>query len=331
MHSKRFSPLFSVAALLPLSVAVLLSSGHASAGPASTEPVLVADINTYSEDGFRFGSVLGTIDGVSYVTLIDEEHGEELWRTDGTEAGTQLVKDIWPGSHSSYIKNSIVVDDEMYFRARTLEYGEELWKTDGTEAGTQLVKDINPGPGHSYANSFIRLGDELIFGATDGEQGTELWKTDGTEAGTQLVKDINPGEGASFASGLTLVGNEVLFSAMDDNGIELWKTDGTTAGTQMVKDINPFGSSGPDYLLEFEGLKHDDFLFSSSVLICSSFHPQRAGLNNHFSCSFSFSVAIIVEPLFYLHQQHLHSQQSFSFGAFRYCKRRHQSFGGPVE
>ena len=98
-----------------MSVAVLLSSGLANAGPASTEPVLAADINTYSEDGFRFGSVLGTIDGVSFVTLIDEEHGEELWRTDGTEAGTRLVKDIWPGSHSSYIKRSIVIDDQMYF------------------------------------------------------------------------------------------------------------------------------------------------------------------------------------------------------------------------
>ena len=49
----------------------------------------------------------GVVDvgGTAFFTANDGIHGEELWKTDGTEAGTVLVKNITPGgNYSSYIR-----------------------------------------------------------------------------------------------------------------------------------------------------------------------------------------------------------------------------------
>jgi len=125
-------------------------------------------------------------------------NGFELWKTDGTVAGTVLVKDINPPATGA---NSVPhgfteLNGALYFRATTSDVnGYRLWKTDGTTAGTVLVKDINPLDTRaiSYPVVFTRLNGALYFHADDGVNGIELWKTDGTAAGTQLLKDICPG------------------------------------------------------------------------------------------------------------------------------------------
>src|SRR5687767_4572947 len=137
-------------------VAVLLCAGAgtpASAGPAR----LLKDINTtHSRD---MGSFPGTYLRLNDVTLFratTRETGIELWRTDGTGAGTSLVKDIWPGpasgtSHRSFPSGSsqfdpVIVGDVAFFLASDGVHGWELWKSDGSEAGTSMVKEIRPGP-----------------------------------------------------------------------------------------------------------------------------------------------------------------------------------------
>ena len=165
--------------------------------------------------------------------------GTELWVTDGTDAGTRLVKDIYQGTHSSYPRNLFVFNNALYFFARTASDGVELWKSNGTSAGTIEVKDINPGGDSSYDDTyttFFANNNVLYFNANDGTHGTELWKTNGTPDGTVMVKDINAGADSSNAENLTALGTTVLFSATDaTHGTELWKTDGTTEGTVLVK------------------------------------------------------------------------------------------------
>ena len=176
-----------------------------------------------------------------------------LWKTDGTEAGTVMIKAGPP-------QNLINVAGTLFFAGDDPTNGVELWKSDGTAAGTVLVKDINPGPNGSYPGSYpaqmAAVGNTLFFVADDGVHGQELWKSDGTAAGTIMVKDINatPG-GSSGAANLTVVGTTLFFSADDGtNGVELWKTDGTPAGTVMVADINPGqNSSNPGSLTSFGG------------------------------------------------------------------------------
>ena len=119
----------------------------------------------------------------------------ELWKTDGTESGTVMVKDITPGTDPwGGPGNFIVFDNALHFVANGGS-GSELWKSDGTASGTALVKDIYPGNDNfgdvasSNPANLTEFNGALYFSATDGN-GTELWKSDGTELGTLKVKDI---------------------------------------------------------------------------------------------------------------------------------------------
>jgi ELWxxDGT repeat protein len=194
-----------------------------------------------------------------FFTANDGQHGKELWRSDGTAAGTRLVYDIHLGYPGSSPSNLTAIGDTLYFTANDGIHGSEVWKSDGTASGTDMLTDINL-KGSSYPSAFTEFGDRLFFVADDGIHGRELWLTDGTGAGTKMVTDINssPGinDGKSIASGLQVVNDRLYFSADDGrNGVELWTSDGTAAGTHMVRDINP-ASSNPAELTAV-----DDMLF----------------------------------------------------------------------
>ena len=146
-----------------------------------------------------------------------------MWKSDGTAAGTVLVKDIRPGSTGSFPRYLTAVGNTLFFQANDGVSGYELWKSDGTAAGTVLVKDIRPGYYRSNPRNLTVVGNTLFFTANDGVNGEELWKSDGTAAGTVLVGDIRPGSSSSNPRNLRVVGNNLFFSA--DNGVngeELW-------------------------------------------------------------------------------------------------------------
>ena len=84
--------------------------------------------------------------------------GFTLFKTDGTNAGTVLVKDINPTGHGN-VRDFLLFDGLIYFRATDGVNGTELWKTDGTEP----------------------------------------WITDGTETGTHMLKDCNVGAGSCMS------------------------------------------------------------------------------------------------------------------------------------
>ncbi|HBJ83588.1 MAG TPA: hypothetical protein DDZ88_06910 [Verrucomicrobiales bacterium] len=166
------------------------------------------------------------------------ENGQEVWRSDGTEAGTFILKDIVAGTLSSTPGNFAAVGPLVYFSANNLVNGSELWVTDGTGAGTRLVSDIASGSTSSSPANMTAMGGHVFFRATNGTQGIELWKSDGTSVGTVLVKDIAVGSASSTPSNLTGAGSTLFFTASTTTeGMELWKSDGTSAGTVLVKDI----------------------------------------------------------------------------------------------
>ncbi len=189
-----------------------------------------------SESGFF--TVTGT---KAFFIADDSTHGEELWVTDGTTTGTNLVKDLTPGINStSFNHYAVAYNGEAYFNISVGTKG-SLWKTDGTAAGTIKIADVD-WAGHSKV-----YNGKLYFSGIDNNnaQGQELWVTDGTTAGTKLIKDIWPGKATGF-SGNFLELNSKLYFIGDDSvhGKEIWMTDGTTAGTIMLKDINPGTADG---------------------------------------------------------------------------------------
>ncbi|MBK7001377.1 MAG: DUF4347 domain-containing protein [Rhodoferax sp.] len=177
----------------------------------------------------------------------DSTSGNELWISDGTTAGTKLLKDIYPGTSGS-IPNGFFSfgqgnwpgSGKVMFQANDGTNGQELWITDGTTAGTQMLVGINQGFNKSSPTGFTAIGNgKVIFQADNGTEGTELWVTDGTAAGTMRIENINTGSSSSFPSGFTSLGNgQAVFYANDSStGQELWVTDGTAAGTTRVADI----------------------------------------------------------------------------------------------
>ena len=242
--------------------------------------VLVKDIYPGFFDGNPNGSTpnhLTNLDGTLFFVAEDGLHGEELWKSDGTEAGTVLVKDIVPGFFESFPNHLTAVNGVLFFQAFDFFHGHEFWKSDGTEEGTVLVKDIFFAlPQSSEVDELKDINGTLYFEANDGIHGKEPWLSKGTEISTQILKDIIPGSDASFpreftffndqavvmtnsglwttdgseagtsliksigARNLTAVNNTLFFRAGDSiHGVELWKSDGTEAGTILVKDIRP--------------------------------------------------------------------------------------------
>jgi trimeric autotransporter adhesin len=200
--------------------------------------IKVKDINVGAANSLDGSEAPVAVGNISYFTASDGTTGYELWKTDGTTAGTVLVKDINSGAGDSYPSNMTNVAGILFFTADDGANGLELWKSNGTAMGTALVKNIKAGANGSYPSNFLRVDNKLFFVADDGVNGSELWKTDGTTAGTILVKDIYTGMEDSHPKNLTNANGTIFFTATDaTNGDELWKTNGTTAGTILVQDI----------------------------------------------------------------------------------------------
>ena len=206
---------------------------------------MVKDINPGDEDGFFRGiEEMYSISSILYFVATDGIHGEELWKSDGTEKGTVMVKDI-----DEYDSNPLSLSslgNVLFFTAYTELYGYELWKSDGTEEGTVMIKDIAEGGSNSLGSDYelTPMGDNIYFVADDGYYGSELWKSDGTSEGTVMVRDIRSGSSGSFPSNLFVIGETLYFTANDGtSGVELWKSDGTSVGTVLVKDIRTGSSS----------------------------------------------------------------------------------------
>jgi len=158
----------------------------------------------------------------------------QLWKTDGTNAGTTLLAEqALMGKEVDDILGKF--GDSVIFSTQSL-LAAELWISDGSDEGTKFFKLIYPG---ALAGSFQVLGKAFYFVAGDLSHGTELWKSDGTNNGTFLLKDILPGDKGSFPQYLTKHQDELFFVVGENaNGKDaLWKTDGTAEGTMQIKQI----------------------------------------------------------------------------------------------
>ncbi len=197
-----------------------------------------------------------------------------VWSSDGTVAGTSIVKTLanLPYYSSSFNPSSddlhpTVVSGRAYFFADGT-----LCKTDGTAAGTTEMPWTGSGQPYPLAGNLATFacptaggfcGAYLIssngtgslissafsYGRLVGVIGSTvlytyssaLWAASATPGSEVLLKNFPGGFGYNASAALP---NALVFSANDGvNGTELWRTDGTPSGTALVSNLSSGSSS----------------------------------------------------------------------------------------
>lgn len=194
-----------------------------------------------------FGCAAELAGNLYFVGEASSADGPELFRSDGTPAGTVAVTDLSDAGDDAFemcVENDgddiLTLNGQVLFQAHLNDStGMELLRSNGVDP-PQLVADINPGPDDSRIRHMTRVGDRAVFVAFNPVHGFEPWVTDGTAQGTRLLMDITPGPVSSNAANFVTVGAQAFFVASSPAaGRELWVTDGTPAGTRMVIDLYP--------------------------------------------------------------------------------------------
>ena len=175
--------------------------------------------------------------------------GNELWRTDGTLAGTTRIADIVPGpGHSTPQALAVIAPGEVMFSADTAT-GREPWRSLGFALGTfpianialEVTQSANPA-------EVVDAAGRLFFRAWDGTVET-LWTSDGTAAGTHAVVPAGPNQPLSIDSVVGL-GDRVFFRGRTAaSGSEVMVTDGTAAGTHAIDTWPGPDSSNPSVMI----------------------------------------------------------------------------------
>jgi ELWxxDGT repeat protein len=186
-----------------------------------------------SPDSFK--TALTRVNDLHFFTICGLDSGCELWRSDGTVAGTKRMAMVIPPDEvndGSKLAELTPAGDGLFFAA--CEVGEEcdLWWSDGTEAGTVPVTHFDPSPydpDDEWEGPRLAAVNGTVFFRhcqPDRNRHCDLWRSDRTLAGTVQVSDVN------LAGALTRFGDLIFFtggSASPD--LSIWRSDGTTAGT----------------------------------------------------------------------------------------------------
>jgi ELWxxDGT repeat protein len=163
--------------------------------------------------------------------------GRELWVSNGTSAGTVLLKDHMPGTGDGIGVSGGPIEFVFgngtfaVYLAQDQLLGPSLWATNGSLAGTRHLVSF---PEYGVPSPTGYLGNRILFGRN---RERELWVTNGTAAGTvklktfgdRAIQNISRIQGMNYA--LLSVYTPLL-------GQELWITDGTAAGTRLLRNIN---------------------------------------------------------------------------------------------
>ena len=170
----------------------------------------------------------------------------EIWKSDGTKAGTKRVVDVRRGVNSSdpdWLTN--VQDKWLYFSAQVFDgRGRELWRTDGSEPGTLQVAEIYPGSNNSSPSGaksrrhYVVNGDYVYFVAISFKLGRELFAIK-TSRATSYQEGIGCGAKPTLAATFPKLGSTVTASG----------TRGPAAGTTAILAVGlpalaPFNMGG---------------------------------------------------------------------------------------
>lgn len=246
-------------------------------------------------------SVFGTLSSNLLFTFHDTALGESLWKTDGTSAGTILLKDQNGNTNGSSVTLPLKVGNLLYFSGNDGLSGQNLWKTDGTTSGTVLVKDIRtdclehyPGTTNSIQN-LTEINNKVVFTAyhtscidcyPNNGQLQKLFTSDGTSAGTSIINEYPKGAFFKFK-------NYLYFASTNNQNIQ--RTNGIISESWPTIKISPFSNFYTNYIqfindkMYFNGYLNNvggvirtDGTEAGSILMPTGFSMPLFNTNNKF-------------------------------------------------
>jgi ELWxxDGT repeat protein len=189
-----------------------------------------------SEGALRSSSTALTIGSRAVFGHRPDVSGREPWVTDGTAAGTMLLRQLDPDEGDSFSGTFIAGHDgAAYF----CDYADGvLWRTDGTPDGTLPVTSVAP---CEWLSESVSLEGVTLFdvcwrescGPVGGNcKRCRLWRTDGTEPGTLPLLPAPARSGSNPESLTPITGGLAFWVPFDDSGgFGVYRTNGTPVGT----------------------------------------------------------------------------------------------------
>jgi ELWxxDGT repeat protein len=199
--------------------------------------IMVSDIAPGSASSvFVSSNRIFVIGNFMYFQAWNSTTGSEFYISDGTSAGTKLIKDIYVNGNSNPHRPFLFKNKIYFFAESDVFAGSELWTTDGTSAGTTKVKLLNEGGRTNICTAVVTNNEKLYFTMQSGFN-DHLYVSDGTAGGTIFVKNLN----TSVNQMEILQNNNAVFTVSTGNNMEdIWVTNGTADGTIILKDLDPF-------------------------------------------------------------------------------------------
>ncbi len=174
--------------------------------------------------------------GKLYFAANDGTNGMELWSTDGTANGTQLLKNAVEGTANGVTtKDLFSLNDEVYFSAHTTGSNDDIWKTTGLGANAEQYLFANSGSVLGTLGDTIYMVTNPMFiykGSGNGEEPEVV-----ADLSTSIGEAIHPS--SNFSLGDKFIFTLFAFGGGTPYGKELWTVNWQTPGAQLLKNIGP--------------------------------------------------------------------------------------------
>jgi ELWxxDGT repeat protein len=179
---------------------------------------------------------LTAVGNTLFFTAVDAAAGRELWKSNGTAAGTVAISDIIPGTGNAGIGNMVSFNGVLHFTASSgTSLGDRIYKTNAALTGVMTTGGVQV-----FADHLTPTVARLYFtqqGHLQGE-GPSLCALEGGITTTLKNFDLLTDFQSATPEQLTAVGNKVFFTAASAaTGRELWKSDGVS--TISLGDLRP--------------------------------------------------------------------------------------------
>jgi len=226
----RLSPLTLGETLLFVDKSETQNAGDSSASLFAYEPASgVTQLATF-DNGIPDG--LAKVNGEVFFVAGDSLSSAQLWTTDGTVSGTQVIYGSTTGDAGSSIRSLRASGDHLFVERGDFFVSMDepsLFALDRGGDHRELNVEVHEGSGRTRMTP---LNDGVIL---VGGNAIDLWYADGTDANTRRL--LRAPTSHSFST--IEVFNDLAFFPYftEEHGLELWQSDGTQSGTKLVLDI----------------------------------------------------------------------------------------------